>query len=109
MSGGTGHGVGFRGRRHRTAAAAAVALWLVAVTTAVIALPVAGATRAHRHTAGPAHHKSAPAPAATRPSLPVPQGTGPPFQVRMESIALFDPSRSTPARAGRSRRRRGGS
>ena len=55
-------------------------------------------SRTHRHTAGPAHHPSPPAPTVSRHPPPVPPGMGPPFTVRSETIMLFDPSRSTPAR-----------
>jgi len=73
-------------------------VWLVGVTMIVTVPSTAGATRAHRHATGPSHHKSVPAPTATRPSPPVAPGMGPPFAVRSETITLFDPSRPTQAR-----------
>ena len=77
---------------------AAAAVGLVALAAALSAPAVAGAARTHRHTAGPAHHPSPPAPTVSRHPPPVPPGMGPPFTVRSETIMLFDPSRSTPAR-----------
>ena len=87
--------MGFRGRGYRCAAAAA-AVGLVALAT--VLGPPAGAARAHHHTGGPRHHTSPSPRTVTQHPPPVPPGMGPPFTVRSETITLFDPSRSTPAR-----------
>ena len=86
-----------RNRWQRWAATAAV-VGLVAVAAPVAAPWAAGAARAHRHAARLPRHGSTPGPSATRPPPAVPQGMGPPFAVRTETITLFDPTRPTPAR-----------
>jgi len=90
--------VGFRRRRHRGVGEALVLCVLALAATAGAAAPTAAAARAHRHAARPVHHRAVPAPAATPTPAAVPPGLGPPFAVETTSLALFDPTRSTPAR-----------
>ena len=71
---------------------------LLALAAAGVTAPVAAASQAHRHAVGPHRPGHAPASTAIRPPPQVAPGMGPPFTVRTETIALFDPSRSTPAR-----------
>ncbi len=89
--------MGFRRRRHRAAGEVLLCVLALAAAAGTTA-PVAAASRAHRHVAGPVRHRPVRAPATTPTRPPVPPGLGPPFSVETTSVTLFDPTRSTPAR-----------
>jgi dienelactone hydrolase len=89
----------FAPRAGRPLAAVASLTTLVAIAVIPLALPEATASQAA--TPAPSHHVGhASARPASVPTAPpaVPPGLGPPFTVVPETLRLFDPSRTTPAR-----------
>jgi len=75
---------------------------LAGITTVAVAgvapRAVMGAQHVGRHRTAPSHHRPASSTAAHPAPSQRPPGLGPPFAVHEESIKLFDPTRSTPAR-----------